>query len=218
MGPVVVFDFDGTVAVTLPLCYYAFQQVFRTFDQREVSAEDVAGMFGPPEAGILHQHLVNQARIEDAVAWYDRSYEASHETHVQPFEPVHQLLQDLNREGYRLAVCTGKGRRGLEISLRQLGLQGLFEMEITGDDVAMPKPHPEGLLAIIERMAGDVNTMLMVEDSDADIEAAKRVGIRSVRVDWFSSVPHAFQTTPDCVCATVDALRTVLAHAFAGTL
>lgn len=213
MSPVVVFDFDGTVADTLPLCYYAFQQVFRTFDQRELTAEDVAGMFGPPETGILNQHLANQARMADAVEWYYRTYEDSHQTHVIPFEPVHQLLQDLNRDGYRLAVCTGKGRRGLEISLHQLGLQGLFEVTITGDDVAEPKPHPEGLLAIMQRMPRDGGAMLMVGDSDADIEAAKRAGIQSVRVDWFSSIPREFQTAPDYVCGTVDALRAILANA-----
>ncbi|HLS10243.1 HAD hydrolase-like protein [Lentibacillus sp.] len=37
----IIFDFDGTLADTLPVCYRAFQDVFRTFDGRELSDDDL---------------------------------------------------------------------------------------------------------------------------------------------------------------------------------
>ena len=33
----IIFDFDGTLANTLPVCDYAFQSVFKEFDNKELS-------------------------------------------------------------------------------------------------------------------------------------------------------------------------------------
>ena len=33
----IIFDFDGTLANTLPICYYAFQCVFKEFDNIDLS-------------------------------------------------------------------------------------------------------------------------------------------------------------------------------------
>lgn len=32
-----IFDFDGTVADTLPVCFFAFQSVFKEYDQKDVT-------------------------------------------------------------------------------------------------------------------------------------------------------------------------------------
>lgn len=45
----VLFDFDGTLANTLPICYYAFQNVFKKYDNRELSTNEISAMFGPSE-------------------------------------------------------------------------------------------------------------------------------------------------------------------------
>ncbi len=36
----VIFDFDGTLANTLPICYFAFQSVFKDFDNKDLSADE----------------------------------------------------------------------------------------------------------------------------------------------------------------------------------
>lgn len=51
----IIFDFDGTIADTLPLCFYSFKEIFRKYNQRDLSSEEVLDMFGPSEVGIIQQ-------------------------------------------------------------------------------------------------------------------------------------------------------------------
>lgn len=53
----VIFDFDGTLANTLPICFYAFQHVFKEFDNKDLSSEEIKAMFGPSETGIIRDNL-----------------------------------------------------------------------------------------------------------------------------------------------------------------
>lgn len=46
----IVFDFDGTFANTLPICFYAFQNVFKEYDNTDLSSNEIKEMFGPSEA------------------------------------------------------------------------------------------------------------------------------------------------------------------------
>ena len=109
-----------------------------------------------------------------------------------------------------MAWLTGKGHADLAISLRHLGLDDTFDMVVTSDDVAKPKPHPEGLYAIANGLLCDVNGMIMIGDSDADVEAAHQAGIRSVCVSWFATVFRDFRAVPDDVCTSVEELRRLL--------
>ncbi len=207
----VIFDFDGTLADTLPICYYAFQQVFLTYDKREITEAEIKAMFGPSEVGILQNNLVNQTHIEDAISDYYHHYEEKHEYCVHPFEPVNRLLSDMREAGFQIAIFTGKGRRSLDISLNQLRLNGFFDVIITGDDVTNPKPNPQGLQLIMQSIGSRPEETVLLGDSDADIEAGKRVNVQSVRVQWLpDSVMENFHYKPGYVFRTVDECRRFL--------
>ncbi|MDF9413307.1 HAD family hydrolase [Brevibacillus laterosporus] len=49
----VLFDFDGTIADTLPAIFTAIRHTFYTFLQEEYSDQQIMELFGPPEAGII---------------------------------------------------------------------------------------------------------------------------------------------------------------------
>ncbi len=211
MKKTIVFDFDGTVADTLPVCFYAFQQVFYKFDGLDLSEEDILSMFGPTEEAIIEQNLRNHPKVNDAISHYLKTYQEKHVEYVKPLFPLHELLADIKKAGHQIAILTGKGRRSLEISLDQLGLHGLFDMLVSGDDVTRPKPDPQGLYIIMKELGAKANDMLMIGDSDADIEAGLRAKVQTVRVDWFlSSSPRRFQSQPDYVLTEVEKLRELI--------
>ena len=57
---------------------------------------------------------------------------------------LHFARRDLKARGHRLAVATGKSRRGLDEALRTVELQGVFDGSRTADETA-GKPHPRML-------------------------------------------------------------------------
>ncbi|CAM3867833.1 HAD family hydrolase [Alkalicoccus chagannorensis] len=207
----VLFDFDGTLADTLPLCYKAFQHVFETFDQRSLSEADIRGMFGPSETGIIRDNLEN-SRVEEAIEAYYDVYEREHAAFVQQEPALTELVQVMKEQGWLLGIVTGKAQRSLDLSLDALGLREYIDVEVSGDDVATPKPHPEGLELALNQLGVAAHEAVYVGDSDADFEAGARAGMKTIGVRWLPGYePAAWTQTPDFTCDSTKSWAGTLA-------
>jgi HAD superfamily hydrolase (TIGR01509 family) len=84
----------------------------------------------------------------------------------------------------RLALVTRADRDATDRILSMAGLDGLFEVIITGTDVIESKPHPEGHRAALSRLTNrrPVTTPLAIEDGLSGVRAARRAGIPCVVV------------------------------------
>lgn len=194
----IIFDFDGTLANTLPICYYAFQNIFERFDNKELSSEEIKAMFGPSETGIIKENLLNTNK-ERAIELYYEKYAEHHKALVDPNHEINDLITFLKEKGLKLGIVTGKAKRSLDISLRELQMENIFDVIITGDDVIKPKPHPEGIHKALSRLNVKNNEAMFIGDSDADIEAGIQAKVFTVGVQWlpdyqsaeFSIEPHS---------------------------
>lgn len=194
----VVFDFDGTLANTLPLIFKAMIHVFKTYDGKELTGENIVAMFGPTEEAIIRMHLANTAELESAVTAFYRMYEQEHESIVSRSNEIEWMLRRLKSEGVKLGVYTGKGRKSLDISLKQLGMEALFDVTVSGDDVGNPKPHPEGVALALQSLGAAAEESIFIGDSDADMQAGRSAGVRTVGVQWLPAFQtHQFSVTPD---------------------
>ncbi|MCF8216916.1 MAG: HAD family phosphatase [Chlorobium sp.] len=82
----------------------------------------------------------------------------------------------------RLGLVTGSPRDKVERMHRDNGLLGYFEVIITDDDIAFPKPHPEPYLKALERLGLEPGKCLAVEDSRRGLASAHAAGIPCVVV------------------------------------
>jgi pyrophosphatase PpaX len=206
----IIFDFDGTIADTLPLCFYSFQEIFKRYDQRNLSSEEIVQMFGPSEAGIIRQNLNNADFIERAIQDYYFHYEQAHDNYVRFELDMANLLSELMQEGYKLGIYTGKGRRSFDISMSKLQLHQFFDITITGDDVVKPKPDPEGVIKALEIMKLECTEILFVGDSNADIESGNRAGVNTIAVTWFPGGHKNFIQTPTHYCNEINTFKKLI--------
>jgi HAD superfamily hydrolase (TIGR01509 family) len=196
----VLFDFDGTIADTLPVCFRAFQTVYREYDRREVTVPEIVATFGPPEWAIIAKNLRNRDAVDRAIDRFYELYRSLHAEWVKPNEPVADMLGELKTRGCKLGLVTGKGRKTLDISLAMLGLETMFGAAVTGDDVARPKPDPEGVLTAMRRLGVIKEETVFVGDSDADIRAGKSAGVATVGAHWMETVQNrTFGVAPDLI-------------------
>lgn len=201
----VIFDFDGTLADTLPVCFLAFESVFKKFDDREVTSEEIKAMFGPSETGIIRENLNNNH--DEAIELYYEIYREQHENLVQNNEDINTLLRKLKTTGYKLGIVTGKARRSLDISLDCLRLDEFFDVIITGDDVEFPKPHPEGIYKALEYLDVLPEEAVFLGDSDADIMAGKQANVFTIGVHWLPNYQTIeFSVQPDEVYSSINEL------------
>lgn len=207
----IVFDFDGTIANTLPLIYQTFNAVLEPRIGRRLPDAEIRSHFGPPDQVILGRY-VDHVEREIAFAEYIVLYERDHNQHVHLYDGMFALLDDCKKQGIRIGVMTGKSRVSAKISLRELGIGHFIDVLVAGDDVANPKPHPEGVIAAMQQLGHrDGEHGAMVGDSAADIYAGRGSGLYTIGVTW--GVPEHDDLRaahPDVVCDTVAQLRAEL--------
>lgn len=200
----IIFDFDGTLADTLPVCFQAFQSVFKKFDDREVDVEEIKAMFGPSETGIIRANLKNDHH-DLAIEHYYETYADMHNQFVSTNEEIDRLLKSLKKKGFKLGIVTGKAKRSLDISLNILCMNDLFDVMITGDDVTSPKPHPEGIHKALEQLNIDHSHAVFIGDSNADILAGKEANVYTIGVQWLPNYQsNEFEVQPDRILKRVD--------------
>ncbi|WP_158734696.1 HAD family hydrolase [Alteribacillus sp. YIM 98480] len=195
----IIFDFDGTLANTLPVNYAGFKHVFQEFDNKSLSDEEVKNLFGPPEPEIIKKHL-NSDQVEKAIEYYYKVYETHHSHLVNRNKDIEDMLFKLKNHRMKLGVVTGKSSRSFETSLEILKMTSLFDVMITGDDTEYDKPNPEGIFKALSKMDMKSDQSMYIGDSDGDIHAGRRANVTTAGAKWLPEYQSSEYTTePDAV-------------------
>jgi phosphoglycolate phosphatase len=130
------------------------------------------------------------------------------------YKGVLELLSDLHGRGRRLAVATGKARRGLERALDTTGLRPWFEATRCADE-GFAKPHPDMLLMLLDITGVEPARAVMVGDTTHDLELAANAGIDAVAVSYGAHDEKLLATRPaKARCGSVAELhRWLTTHA-----
>jgi HAD superfamily hydrolase (TIGR01549 family) len=201
----VIFDLDGTLADTLPLCITAFRLALEPATGRTLTDADIVATFGPSEEGTI-QALAPDS-YADSLAAYLRHYERLHAQYPSPFAGILALLQELRGRGIRLGLVTGKGAESTRISLRQLGLEGVFELVETGSPFGSRKT--EALRHVLAAWNLAPSAAVYIGDTPSDIETARAAGVPVVVAAWAATADaKALQALhPDTLAYSLADLR-----------
>jgi phosphoglycolate phosphatase/pyrophosphatase PpaX len=177
----IIFDLDGTLANTLPLCIAAFRKSVEPLLHRSVSDEEIIATFGPSEEGTIM--ALAPTHYEKGVRDYLQFYEGLHSMCPDTFSGIKALLASLAAQSIRLAMVTGKGAVSTEISLKQFGILHFFEYIETGSPQGPRKA--DGIRNILRHWKDiDKETVWYVGDAPGDIVASREAGIPVVAAAW----------------------------------
>lgn len=177
----VIFDFDGTLADTIPLCITCFRQSVEPIVQRPLSDDEIVAAFGPDELGTIRKFT--KENDEEALNHFMKSYTSLHDEYAKLFNGIPDMLKALQTKSLRLALATGKGKDACHFSLHKLGLSSVFEIIETGSPEGSRKK--EAIHQILQSF-GSVNKSetIYVGDSAGDIKESHAAGIRPIAVAW----------------------------------
>ncbi len=179
----VIFDLDGTLGDTLPVCFAAFRGVFEEFRNVTYSDAEIRGMFGPSEEGILAAHLPEDGG--KPFARYLELYREHHDAAPSPFPGIVSLLDELESCDVPVAVVTGKGGRSASISLEAWGLAKRFTLVEPGAVHGNVKDR--NMRRVLDAWGVGGTTIVSVGDAPSDVHAARAVGITAVAAAWAST-------------------------------
>lgn len=180
----IAFDWDGTLFDSTALITQSIQAAVRDVGgtvPTDLAASHVIGM-GLMQALAHAAPDVPKEKYPELGARYRHHYMARQDE-ISLFDGVLEMLAALKHQSHYLAVATGKSRAGLDVALRAVQLQGLFDASRTADQTA-GKPDPLMLHELAREFGLASERILMVGDTTHDLQMALNAGCASVAVSY----------------------------------
>ncbi|BAN49531.1 HAD-IA family hydrolase [Metapseudomonas resinovorans] len=205
-----IFDWDGTLVDSIARIVESMRVAA---EQTELPWRDDAAIkgiigLGLPEAIATLYPELDDARLIDAFRRrYGEHYNALECQPSPLFEGVGEALEAFRSQGYRLAVATGKSRRGLDHVLAGRGWLEYFDVTRCADETAS-KPDPRMLQEILAHCGVTAERAVMVGDSPFDLRMAHRAGMDCVAVGYGAqSLAELLKESPTLAIERFDELR-----------
>jgi phosphoglycolate phosphatase len=180
----VVFDWDGTLMDSTAVIVASLQAACADVGLPVPSDENAQHIIGLGLYDAMAYVLpgVSTAVYPQVVDRYGHHFR-EREPQTPLFGGAEQILRDLNGAGHRLAIATGKSRRGLDRALEKTGLAPLFHATRCGEESAS-KPQPGMLLDLMRMLDVEPAKTLMIGDTTHDLQMAINAGVGSIAVAY----------------------------------
>ena len=209
----VIFDLDGLLADTEIISLKVYQELLEDFGipfTEETYSREYSG----------HREEENVQRFLDTydLPWnFDQTLEKVYELEAQILakgvnlkKGAKNLLAFLQREGIPIALATSSVESRARMILDRNGILSLFDHLVFAKDVKRSKPYPDMFL----KACSDLNVLpencLVLEDSEAGIEAAYRAGIPVICIPDLKIPAQSFLNKTEQVFQDLDAVRDYL--------
>lgn len=209
----VIFDLDGLLADTEIISLKVYQELLKDFGipfTEETYSREYSG----------HREEENVQRFLDTydLPWnFDQTLEKVYELEARILakgvnlkKGAKNLLAFLQREGIPIALATSSVESRARIILDSNGILSLFDHLVFAKDVKRSKPYPDILLKACRDLNVLPENCLVLEDSEAGIEAAYRAGIPVICIPDLKIPAQSFLNKTEQVFQDLDAVRDYL--------
>ena len=209
----VIFDLDGLLADTEIISLKVYQELLKDFGipfTEETYSREYSG----------HREEENVQRFLDTydLPWnFDQTLEKVYELEARILvkgvnlkKGAKNLLAFLQREGIPIALATSSVESRARMILDSNGILSLFDHLVFAKDVKRSKPYPDIFLKACSVLNVLPENCLVLEDSEAGIEAAYRVGIPVICIPDLKMPAQSFLNKTEQVFQDLDAVRDYL--------
>jgi len=209
----ILFDLDGTLIDSTEAILESFHRTFDVLGGEHPEDETIKALIG---------HTLDDMYLRVGIAPEEvEAFVRTYKEHYRLISKQKTVLLPLAREAIdaaaafaRLGIVTTKTGLYSRELLEHFGVMDAFEVLIGREDVTHAKPHPEPVLAALQRMGADPRRSWLIGDTRLDAGAAKQAGIGCVGV--LSGYDNAEQLRALTPFIERDALEAVRFIAFQG--
>lgn len=201
-----VFDLDGTLGDTLPLCIESFRRAVCDLDGRTLEDGDISRHFGPSDLGVIERLFPDRPDlVRPGMERMLCHYRELHRSMAPaPFDGVAGLLGTLRERGVVLGMVTGKCMETAIMTLKEFGIWEYFPMVEPGSPRRVIKG--ECLLRIADHYGLEPSDIIYAGDSVTDIDACREAGVPIAAAAWAATAdPDALAACrPDFLFTSFD--------------
>lgn len=189
----IVWDWDGTIADSTGMITHAILKAAEQVGLPPLTPKQASSIIGLGLRESIHALYgdIPAQQVQALANQYNVNYYAG-ESDILLFEGVTEAIAALNRHGFKLAVATGKSRRGLNFALEHTGLGRYFHATRTVDE-CFSKPHPQMLDELMDDLVVMPERTLMIGDTSYDLHMANNAGVSAIGVTYGAQASEQWQ-------------------------
>jgi sugar-phosphatase len=178
-----VFDLDGTLVLTEGRNRVVWQRFFDGYGI-EVDEALTAQLTGRRGLDALREmpHLFPDRDPRELLAEVLAHEVTDDLPEVAPVPGANDLVRRLHAARVPLGLVTSALAEHVAIRLQAVDLVGVFDVVVTGRDVTVGKPDPQGFRMACEQLGVPARNSVGFEDSPAGVAAVKAAGMFCVAV------------------------------------
>ncbi len=204
----VIFDFDGVILDSEPQHYASFFELFKRLGiPCSETADTITGRTSRDNiARVLKKAGVpcELKDVERLSGMRDGIFLELILKEPKLLPGARALLEALRRDGVKVAVASSSNRKIFDALLPRLGLDGFFDAVVSGDEVTTGKPDQEIFLKAAKAVGATPSQCVVIEDSNAGVQAAKAAGIKVLMV--FNPYTKQQKEKADAFVRTLEAV------------
>lgn len=208
MYKAILFDLDGTLTESGEGITKSVQYALEKMGYPEMDLEKLRVFVGPP---LLEQFMKYAGMSEEegrqAVVYYRERYSVTGIFENRVYDGVPNMLEELRRKGYLLAVSSSKPEYFVTKVLDHFGLTGYFD-EIVGSEMNGKRT---GKAEVIEetlrrlQLSDHREQVIMVGDKEHDVFGARKCGLECIAVSYgYGTMEELTQADPLKIAASPE--------------
>lgn len=204
--PVILFDFDGTLADTEPMIMQTYGKLFKKYKPAFEFTEDIRHEVLGPTLQQIFKKYIPEKDTEALVMEYREINKELHYTMIKEIPGAVELLKYLKSKDYKIGIVSNKVKETLELGMQLLKMDDYVDVVIGSDEIPADKvkPDPYALFEAVKMLEGNFDNVVYVGDSVTDIKA----GINA----------HAFTIGYGTVHTRIETLKQAQANAVVSDL
>lgn len=209
----VLFDFDGTLADTLPLYVKAYDTALKKIGFQFNTEKISRTCFNNKE-----DKICLALGVPDKIKDFTNAYFSAAKSmfkEIELFDDSITTLQFLKKKGIKNVIITFAYKWYIDSVLKEKNLQGYFDLIISADDVKNSKPDPEAVLKTQKLLNLNTDEMIVVGDAKNDILMGKNARVKTVlfspkNYSLYYDKEDLYNTRPDHIINRISELNKII--------
>lgn len=194
--PLLIFDFDGTLANTLEKGIGIFNDLAPEYGLKTVTLEEVKELRKLNTRALLSQLGISRL-LAVKLGAHIRKVLHQQMDEVEMIQGMKDAVLELHKAGYQLGVLSSNSADNVRLVLRRFGLLDCFSFIEAGVSL-FGKSHR--ILSVLKKESLEPGDAMYVGDETRDMEAARESKVSGLAVCWGANGREAMETEGPDYC------------------
>jgi len=180
----VIFDFDGTIADTLPFSFQKFLEIAKLFQIDDLTDRQIINEIRSKSYQELLQGSFKKAWLKlPFIVYMIKNMQKELEKEIEKiklFPGIKRVLGDLKKNGYKLAIISSNRKESIDKFIKYNNID-MFDFIHGKTDLFGKADYLEKFVKDFKLKKSEV---IYIGDEIRDVEACHKVGIKMIGVSW----------------------------------